>query len=87
KCGKDIATCGTSCCSKYGYCGITEAYCGTGCQIGFGSCRCGLVNKNGKTVNFGKCPSGYCCSTKGYCGKTKSYCNAGYCQSSYGICN
>lgn len=22
------------CCSKWGYCGITEAYCGTGCQSG-----------------------------------------------------
>jgi hypothetical protein len=30
--------CPSGCCSKYGYCGISDAHCGSGCQAGYGSC-------------------------------------------------
>ncbi|KAF2198531.1 hypothetical protein GQ43DRAFT_378419, partial [Delitschia confertaspora ATCC 74209] len=28
-----------SCCSKYGFCGVSDAYCGAGCQSKFGQCK------------------------------------------------
>ncbi|ORX49216.1 hypothetical protein BCR36DRAFT_353571 [Piromyces finnis] len=85
KCGPGIGSCVTGCCSKYGYCGTNSDYCGAGCQIGYGDCRCGNVSSNGKTINYGSCPSGYCCSQKGYCGTTISYCGNS-CQSEFGTC-
>jgi len=39
-CGEDFGRCpGNKCCSKYGYCGVTDGHCGIGCQAGFGKCN------------------------------------------------
>ncbi|KAH8660139.1 glycoside hydrolase superfamily [Xylariales sp. PMI_506] len=39
-CGKSLGTtCGTLCCSQWGYCGTGSAYCASGCQVGYGSCN------------------------------------------------
>ncbi|TKA33760.1 hypothetical protein B0A50_00596 [Salinomyces thailandicus] len=39
-CGGELGfTCAEGyCCSKYGYCGLSDAYCKTGCQSDFGTC-------------------------------------------------
>jgi len=40
RCGTTYGPCPKNqCCSKYGYCGISEAYCGVGCQPEFGNCK------------------------------------------------
>jgi len=39
ECGSGYGYChDNKCCSKSGYCGITEEYCGNGCQIEYGIC-------------------------------------------------
>jgi peptidoglycan/xylan/chitin deacetylase (PgdA/CDA1 family) len=37
-CGFGIGSCGSGCCSRYGWCGTGSAWCGTGCQPAFGTC-------------------------------------------------
>jgi len=40
RCGEDFGRCPSGkCCSKYGYCGVTDAHCGNGCQSEFGECN------------------------------------------------
>ena len=40
-----------SCCSQYGWCGVTDAYCGEGCQAAYGTCGQG-------TFGYGKTTAG-----------------------------
>jgi len=91
ECGPGIGSCpdGT-CCSKYGFCGITYEYCKVdlGCQKEFGECfsespigQCG--------EGFGRCPNTeQCCSKEGFCGTTEHYCIPDNgCQENYGRCD
>jgi hypothetical protein len=42
------------CCSKYGYCGITEAHCGEGCNPSFGICNSDApINPSSSTTAVG----------------------------------
>ncbi|KAI1254824.1 hypothetical protein MGN70_002884 [Eutypa lata] len=88
-----------SCCSQYGYCGITTAYCGTGCQSEFGTCEEGDGDdeddddddddddSEGRCgPNFGNalCSATECCSAAGYCGTTDEHCKAPDCLFEFG---
>lgn len=56
------ATCGTklnltcldsafgTCCSRYGWCGVTDAYCGEGCQAAYGTCGQGTFGQGKKAA-------------------------------------
>ncbi|CAG8493274.1 20961_t:CDS:2 [Racocetra persica] len=49
KCGPDVNNkCGSTCCSKWGYCGTTTDHCGDGCQEGYGVC--GLAVNNNTNI-------------------------------------
>ena len=40
RCGEEYGKCDADeCCSKYGWCGITDEHCGNGCQSKFGTCN------------------------------------------------
>jgi len=92
KCGpkNKNAKCPTGeCCSKYGYCGLTNAYCGTGCQSEFGRCNDSHVTTTTTTTtpktqptNEGKI------STDGKCGANNgnTICPNNQCCSKYGYC-
>lgn len=42
QCGAQFQTsCGSACCSQYGWCDTTSAHCGAGCQSNFGTCTGG----------------------------------------------
>ncbi|ORX55397.1 hypothetical protein BCR36DRAFT_347197 [Piromyces finnis] len=85
-CGPNKGSCPSGqCCSKYGYCGITDAHCGTGCQSGFGKCgststNTGNTGNTGSTVDYTKIYS-----TDGMCGEGHGRCRSGCC-SQYGYC-
>jgi len=52
KCGTSYGPCPKGqCCSKYGYCGISEAYCGAGCQLEFGNCKEEITTTENSTKN------------------------------------
>ncbi|ORX88187.1 RNI-like protein [Anaeromyces robustus] len=92
KCGEDDGNCPTGeCCSKYGWCGISEKHCliDQGCQSEFGQCKTKTtipISYNGQCgKEYGKCPSSQCCSKYGWCGTSDKYCNEG-CQGLYGTC-
>jgi len=98
RCGPDYGACAGSneCCSKYGWCGVTETHCGTGCQSEFGVCNKTSATNSKKVptstvkgrcgAEYGACAdSSKCCSKYGYCGDTEGHCSTG-CQSKYGIC-
>ncbi|OUM56503.1 carbohydrate-binding module family 18 protein, partial [Piromyces sp. E2] len=45
RCGEDYGECPEGqCCSKYGWCGITNEHCGIGCQKEFGECLADSTN-------------------------------------------
>jgi len=82
------------CCSRYGYCGVTNEYCDIGCQSGFGICNPSdsgnispILSPNGTCGrnNGYSWKPGYCCSQYGYCGATTDHCGTG-CQSDFGEC-
>ncbi|ORX60789.1 glycoside hydrolase/deacetylase [Piromyces finnis] len=94
-CGPDDGICpGTSCCSQYGFCGVSDAHCGKGCQSEFG--RCGITEtktttiikktttiKNSSTTTAANTDK---ISTNGRCGAEDGSCPAGQCCSQYGYC-
>ncbi|ORX65153.1 hypothetical protein BCR32DRAFT_272825 [Anaeromyces robustus] len=95
RCGKGYGNCGRGgCCSKYGWCGLTEEYCDPKtCQNDYGVCW----NKSQKVSSikkipgrcgssYGSCSNNNCCSKYGWCGTTEAYCAVDKCQSEFGTC-
>jgi len=88
-CGPEHGVCpGSSCCSQYGFCGVTDGHCGTGCQSEFG--RCG-VQKASTTTTVVKTTTKKATqttakkiSTNGLCGGENGSCPSGQCCSQYG---
>jgi len=96
RCGVGRGMCPNSkCCSKYGYCGITDEYCGTGCQIGYGKCNSSTTTttttttttktKNASTTTTIK-ETTIPISTDGRCGEGHGICPNNKCCSKYGYC-
>ncbi|KAH9267029.1 hypothetical protein BASA83_010227 [Batrachochytrium salamandrivorans] len=82
------------CCSRFGFCGLTEEHCGVGCQSAFGPCdpttpigprTISPVGICGRGTKFA-CEHGRCCSQYGFCGTTPEYCGVN-CQSIFGPCD
>jgi hypothetical protein len=95
KCGKGYGHCGRGyCCSKYGWCGLTEDFCEpNSCQPDYGVCwykqrsKTSITSVSGRCgYHYGSCPDGLCCSKYGWCGSTDAYCDADKCQVDYGSC-
>jgi len=101
ECGADVAkTCPSGkCCSKYGYCGISEAFCSVkqGCQAKYGDCY-EVVDTAAEVASvddsvecgpgIGSCINGECCNSEGHCGISKEFCDVDNgCQEDYGVCN
>lgn len=68
-------SCGSGCCSRYGYCGFGPDYCSTAncvatcdakteCNPGYGA----------QWAMSDKCPLNVCCSQYGFCGTTSDFC-------------
>ncbi|OUM68570.1 carbohydrate esterase family 4 protein [Piromyces sp. E2] len=93
-CGPEHGICpGSSCCSQYGYCGVTDKHCGEGCQSEFG--KCGITKKVTTTTTVVKKVTTTKqssltvtkkISTNGLCGGTNGSCPSGQCCSKYGYC-
>jgi len=98
KCGDGIGRCPDGqCCSKYGWCGVSEKYCelSNGCQTAYGKCN-GVSNNNTSSYsttgkcgpNDGICQYGQCCSKYGWCGTSEKHCLiSNGCQSEFGNCS
>ncbi|KKF92177.1 Lectin-B [Ceratocystis platani] len=87
-CGGETGyTCGeSSCCSKWGWCGVTPGHCGAGCQTGFGLCDSDAPKEAPKeaeapkTAELTPSPNGSCG------GKTGYTCTNSNCCSKWGWC-
>eukprot|EP00474_Spongospora_subterranea_P011160 CRZ11618.1 hypothetical protein [Spongospora subterranea] len=86
-------SCGSECCSKWGYCGLGPDFCDK-CQKGYGLCGEATASPSSYIPStasprcgpgIGSCANG-CCSKYGYCGSTAEYCANG-CQSQFGQCS
>ncbi|KAK7997467.1 hypothetical protein PG990_009940 [Apiospora arundinis] len=59
------------CCSKWGYCGVTDEYCGSGCNAEYGQCSTPHpLSPNGScgpnSAGPYQCAEGNCCSSYGW---------------------
>ncbi|KAK5671933.1 hypothetical protein QVD99_001758 [Batrachochytrium dendrobatidis] len=86
-----------SCCSQFGFCGLSPGYCGTGCQKPFGTCWKTTVSpvlgiEHAVSINDRcgpeyktRCPDDKCCSRNRFCSADDDYCRDG-CLFGYGLC-
>ncbi|ORX86947.1 RNI-like protein [Anaeromyces robustus] len=88
-CGKGKGRCPDGkCCSKYGYCGITEKHCliSKGCQSEFGECDSSGATTTTTTKTTTTIKKNLPTSTDGRCGEKYGVCSEGNCCSKYGWC-
>jgi len=89
KCGPKDGRCPAGkCCSKYGWCGISEKHCSIsqGCQSEFGQCNQNSTTTTKTTTTKTPSPTTTKISTNGKCGKNDGVCPKGECCSKYGWC-
>jgi hypothetical protein len=97
-CGAGIGACPTTgyCCSKWGFCGVTEKFCGTGCQSDYGSCNgypvstpvtSPVSNPVSSPVESPVSSPALSPAAEGSCGTGIGACpTSGHCCSQYGFC-
>ncbi|OAJ36070.1 hypothetical protein BDEG_20283 [Batrachochytrium dendrobatidis JEL423] len=98
RCGPNTGICpDNSCCSEFGFCGLSPNHCGTGCRKPFGACWKTTVSpvlgdEYAVSINdrcgpgYGtRCPDDKCCSSNKFCSTDDDDCRRN-CRFGYGLC-